>query len=505
MIQSREIHVLDGNAAYFGVPAMQLMEHAGKGVADYILHRFGKTKKSVLLFCGTGNNGGDGFVAARYLAKQFQVTVFLIGKKADIRTDVAQKNFQRLDKEAITIYERDALPSLDKLLNSHDIIVDAMLGIGLSGELREPYRTIVTKINSIVKKPVIAVDVPTGVGMNIALTPTETITFHDAKVGMNKTNCGTITIVDIGIPQKAVDYVGPGDVQAYYPRPRKESHKGDNGIVLVIGGGPYIGAPALTGFAALRTGADLVYIATPKRAATAITSFAPHALRPMRLTKTLAAIAPNLIVTELTHKHLLVPDDVTTLIPLISKAHTVVIGPGLGTERQTNDAVASILKQCKQHKSSLVIDADAIAVVGNHPKDIHGMPTVITPHAGEFTKLTGVHLPKSLNQKKNIVATWAQKLDATILLKGAIDVITDGESIKLNNVHNQAMTVGGTGDVLAGIVGALMAKGAEPFHAARMGAFINGIAGNKAFSKRSYGLIATDIIQEIPTILKTSL
>jgi len=503
MIQSEEIRVLDRNAAYYGVPAVQLMEHAGKSVADYIIHHVNKTQKPVLFLCGTGNNGGDGFVAARYLAKHSEVTVLLVGKKIDIRTDAAQKNFQKLDKKTITIHERETLSSLDKLLDSHDIIVDAMLGIGLSGELREPYKTIVTKINATVKKPVIAVDVPTGLGTNVAITPTDTITFHDTKEGMSKTTCGTIKIVDIGIPQKAIEYVGPGDVQVYYPRPHKESHKGENGIVLVIGGGPYVGAPALTGFAALRTGADLVYIATPKRAATAITSFSPHALKPARLAKTLAAAAPNLIVTELSHEQMLVPDDATILTKQISKAHTVVIGPGLGTEQQTTDAVKAVLKCCKQHKSSLVIDADAIAVVGKHAKLLSGIPAVITPHTGEFTKLTGVKLPTSLNQKKNIVATWAKKLDTTILLKGAVDIISDGYTTKLNDVHNEAMTVGGTGDVLAGITGALMAKGAKPFHAARMGAFINGAAGNEAFSKRSYGLIATDIIQEIPTILKT--
>ncbi len=503
MIHSREIHVLDNNAAYYGVPTIQLMEHAGKGVADYIIRCFDKTRKTILLFCGTGNNGGDGFVAARYLAKHYKTTVVLTGKKTDIRTDISQKNFHKLDKKKITIYECEAISHLDKLIGSHDIIVDAMLGIGLSGELREPYKTIVRTINVTAKKPVIAVDIPTGLGTKTAIIPTNTITFHDVKEGMNKTNCGTITIVDIGIPQKAVEYVGPGDVQVYYPRPKKESHKGDNGIVLVIGGGPYIGAPALTGFAALRTGADLVYIATPKRAATAITSFAPHILKPIRLTKALAAAAPNLIVTELSHEQMLVPDDVSVLAKIIPKADAIVIGPGLGAEQQTADTVKQILTRCKQYKRSLVIDADAIAVVRKHSELIQGMPTVITPHAREFTKLTGVNLPTALDQKKKIVATWAKKLSATILLKGAIDIISDGKAIKLNDVHNEAMTVGGTGDVLAGIVGALMAKGAEPFHAARMGAFINGAAGNKAFSKRSYGLIATDIIQEIPTILKT--
>jgi NAD(P)H-hydrate epimerase len=149
-----------------------------------------------------------------------------------------------------------------------------------------------------------------------------------------------------------------------------------------------------------------------------------------------------------------------------------------------------------------VIDADAIQVIGKNPSLVKNSQTVITPHTGEFKELTGVKLSNDLAERKKNVEAWAQKLGVTVLLKGPIDIISNGKETKLNDVHNESMTVGGTGDVLAGIIGALLSKGVEPFNAARTGIFINGAAGNIAFKKRSYGLIATDIIDEIPEVLK---
>jgi NAD(P)H-hydrate epimerase len=149
----------------------------------------------------------------------------------------------------------------------------------------------------------------------------------------------------------------------------------------------------------------------------------------------------------------------------------------------------------------MVIDADAIRPFRNAEVK-GGIKGIITPHVGEFKELTGIGLPKENEERCNIVKEWAKKFGMTILLKGAIDIISDGERVKMNRVHNVGMTVGGTGDVLSGIVGALLSKGVEPFNAARMGAFINGMGGNLAFEEKSYGMVATDIIDKIPKVLK---
>jgi NAD(P)H-hydrate epimerase len=319
---------------------------------------------------------------------------------------------------------------------------------------------------------------------------------------MNKQNCGDIITVDIGIPKKAAEYVGPGEVKTYYPRPKKDSHKGDNGRLLVVGGGPYFGAPALSSFAAQRTGIDLVFIVTPKKVARAITSYSPLMIKPVKLAKNLAKLSPNLIVKESNDEEIIAPEDIKIVEKLEKKVDALLIGPGLGTDAKTQKAVELIIGFFIKNKKPVVIDADAIQVVGKKLDIIKNSKTVVTPHIREFKELTGVTLSDDIKNKTENVKKWAKKLGITILLKGPTDVISNGEDVKLNDVHNQAMTVGGTGDVLAGIVGALLSKKVEPFNAARMGIFINGAAGNLAFEKKSYGVLSTDIIDEIPNVLK---
>jgi ADP-dependent NAD(P)H-hydrate dehydratase / NAD(P)H-hydrate epimerase len=480
MITEAEIKVLDRNSEYFGVQTLQLMENAGKGVAEYVRNVVKNTKKNILILCGAGNNGGDGFVAARYLTQYYKVTIFLTETK--IKTEIAQKNYQKLQTYDVKIYTSPR--DFDKLLTESDILIDALLGTGISGELKEPYVSIVKKINATKNKTIVSVDVPTGFGTIQSIIPDHTVTFHDIKVGMEKKNSGNIKVIDIGIPEEAITYVGPGELSVYYPRPLKKSHKGDNGIVLVIGGGPYIGAPALCGIAALRTGVDLVYIATPKRS-----------------WESVAAFSPNFIVKDL-HDDMLTKNDIPRIEELLCKCTAVVLGPGLGTATETEDAIIPLIKRIITEKKPLVIDADAIKPVAEKLSCIKNSTTVVTPHVGEFKKLTGITLSQDIDARINAVKDWAEKIGITIFLKGYIDVLSDGTNVKQNKVHNEAMTVGGTGDVLAGIIGALLSKGVQPFNAVRIAAFLNGEAGNEAFQKKSYGLIATDIIDEIPAILK---
>jgi NAD(P)H-hydrate epimerase len=485
MISGNEIKVIDRNSEYFGVPSSQLMENAGKGIAKFIKNTY-KSKK-ILIFCGTGNNGGDGFVAARHLAKKFNVTIFLIGKENEIKTTISQDNFKKLKSFNINIYTLDNQNILDELLEENDIILDAMLGIGLSGNLRDPYSLIIEKINSKKNKCIISVDIPTGMGTNLTIQPGHTITFHDIKEGMEKKNSGNIHVVDIKIPLDAIDYVGPGELSVYYPKPKKDSHKGDNGSVLIIGGGPYVGAPALSGLAALRTGSDLVFIATPHCCWQAISSF-----------------SPNLIVKSLDNDYFC-HSDIPLIEELIDKSDSVLIGPGLGCLKQTQEAIINTVDIVIKQKKPLIIDADAISPIGEQLGIIEHSNTILTPHSQEFKKLTEISLSKDINDRIRNVRKWARELGVTIFLKGYIDILSDGKELKLNKIHNAAMTVGGTGDVLAGIIGALSAKKIKPFNVIRIAAFINGEAGNKAFDKKSYGLLATDIIEEIPTILKTYL
>ena len=502
MISGREISVLDKNSEFHGMPTEKLMENAGKAAAIFISKLIKKDTKNILIFCGTGNNGGDGFVAARYLSKKYNISVFLTGLKKDIKTDISKKNFKKILRQKIKIYDINDLKLVDKLLVENHIIIDSMLGVGISGNLRVPYKSIVKKINKIKNKTIISVDIPTGFDTNLVVKPNYTVTFHDVKQNMTKQNSGTINIVDIGIPQKATEYIGPGELVTYYPRSKKESHKGDNGRLFIVGGGPYYGAPALSSFAAQRTGCDLVYVMTPKHVASVITSYSPLIIKPVKLAKNLAKYSPNLIVKKSYDDEKIILKDVKLVEKIKTKTNALLIGPGLGSDKETQRAVIEILKIYIDEEKPIVIDADAIQVVGKKPELIKSSKTVITPHAGEFKELTGITLSKKLDERQRNVKKYAEKLGVTILLKGPIDIISNGKQIKLNDVHNEAMTVGGTGDVLAGIIGALLAKNVEPFNAARIGAFVNGYAGNLAFNKKSYGLISTDIIEEIPNVLK---
>jgi NAD(P)H-hydrate epimerase len=470
MLTFDEVSVLDRNSDFLGVPTSMLMENAGRGVAD-VIRKIGK--KKILFFCGLGNNGGDGFVAARHLIDSCTVKVILLGSPDSIKTEDAKENYRKIKN---IVEEIDNVNISDEIKKS-DIVVDSMFGVGISGRIRQPYLKCINSINNS-RKTVVSVDVPTGFGTKTIVKPKITVTFHDIKEGMNEKNSGKIIIKKIGIPEDAERYVGPGEM-VYYPSPKKDSHKGENGVVLIIGGGPYSGAPALAGLAAYRTGVDLAHIATPKKTYQIIASY-----------------SPNLIVAPLSND-ILVEEDVKQLLRLSSKADSVVIGPGLGNAEETKKAIRTFVKKCNK---PLVVDAsgfDALTI-----DEIKNKNGVVTPHRNEFKRLTGVSLLNNPENNVRIVEKFAKKTKMTILLKGNIDIISDGEKTKLNRTGNPGMSVGGTGDVLSGIVGGLLAKNVSSFNAARMGAFINGYAGDLAFEEKSYSLMATDVVEKIPEVLK---
>jgi len=469
-IPPEEVRVLDTNAAYLGVRTIVLMENAGEKVARLVLG-IAKPDSKVAVVCGKGNNGGDGFVAARHLGKQLKTDVFLAEQEQGISSELARMNLDRV---------RDLLkPTAAFDPRQYAIIVDAMLGIGLQGRPKAPYEGLIRTLNSS-RRTVVSVDVPSGWPSDLSVRPDVTVTFHAPKVGMSKANSGRIVVEDIGIPPEAEMYCGPGDF-ALLPRRRKDAHKGDAGRVLVIGGGPYTGAPAFSGMAAMRSGVDLTFVATPESAALPV-----------------AVYSPNIIVKPLTGE-ILVEAHVQELVEFSKGMDSVAIGPGLGNEQETLRAVREFVRRCS---APLVIDADAIGACGSVPKVLRGKSGVITPHAGEFRKLTGRTAPDDIDRRAGIVREAAARLKMTVLLKGPTDVISDGSYVKMNRVHNEAMTVGGTGDVLTGLVAGLVAQKATPFAAARIGAFVNGVAGNLAFEEKSYGLLSTDIIEKVPFVVR---
>lgn len=478
MIPFKEVNALDINASYLGVPTSQLMENAGKETAKVILDRFDIAGKRLVIVCGPGNNGGDGFVVARYLAGKCQVSVVMVKPENKIRSDIAKSNYGKIKGEVDIV----DVSQLESKIQGAELIIDAMLGIGISGEIREPYLSAIKSVN-VTKLKILSIDMASGLGTKNPVHPDITVTFHDIKEGMNKENSGEIVVADIGIPKEAERFCGPGEF-VYYPKPKKESHKGDNGRLLIIGGGPYTGAPALAGLAAYRIGVDLVHIATPSKTYQVIASY-----------------SPNFIVHRL-EGDVFSSEDLDIVNGLTDKIDAVIIGPGLGEHPDTRKAVCEFIKGCTK---PLVIDADAIKPVAGNLEGLTNHKGILTPHAGEFKDLSGESVISDINERAQQVKSFAKKSGFTILLKGGIDIVSDGEHIKFNITGNPAMTVGGTGDVLAGLAGGMLSKGVSPFSSARIAAFTNGAAGDLAFEELGHSLMPTDIIEKIPLVLKSFL
>ncbi len=460
MITSKEMMALDINCRYHGIDTLQLMENAGKAVADEIKKRFDNGK--VVVFAGSGNNAGDGFVAARHL-KGFDVEIYLISDT--IKSEVAKKNLEILYNAGYKIYR-----GLNEKPNA-EIIIDAMLGTGFKGELKGNYRKAVEIINSIDAFKV-AVDVPSGLnpdtGDGYAVKCDLTVTFHKMKPGLLKAKdvCGEIVVADIGIPEFFEKLTGPGDVKITYKR-WEDAHKGMHGKVLVVGGSPYVGAPALTALAAYSAGADIVTLLVPESIYNITASFSPE------------------IITRKLKGDEITEDNVEEIVEY-AKRHDVVVF-GIGTENK-----AEVAEEISKYVNKIVLDAGGISSSSH-------CNSIITPHKNEFKRVFGEY------PDERILSEIAKEKKMTILLKGKVDVITDGMRVKYNKSGNAGMTVGGTGDVLAGVCGAFFAIEDDAFSSASASAFVTGLAGDLCFREKGYNYTAMDVIKKIPDAIKFSL
>uniref|UniRef100_A0A7J2TGU8 Bifunctional NAD(P)H-hydrate repair enzyme n=1 Tax=Archaeoglobus fulgidus TaxID=2234 RepID=A0A7J2TGU8_ARCFL len=459
VISSRDMRVLDLNCEYFGLSRLQLMENAGRAVAEEIKKKFDNGK--VAIFAGSGNNGGDGFVCARHL-KNFEVEVYLISR--EIKSEIARKNLEILKKAGYKIY--DGIRETDA-----EIIVDALLGIGLKGRPKGDYAKAIELINS-AKAFKVAVDVPSGLDSDtgayeIAVKADLTVTFHKLKPGILKAKeiCGEVVVRDIGIPKEFENLCGIGDVVETYRR-FEDAHKGMHGRVAVIGGGEYTGAVAFASLACYHSGADMVITVVPEAIRNVVASF-----------------SPNLIVRGLKGEKIGLRN-LKEAEEIVKKCDVAVIGMGVGENPEFKEFVEELLKSCKK----AVLDAEGIT--SEIPENLEA---ILTPHRGE--------LKKHLKAEPDEVLSIAKKIGAVILLKGKRDLITDGERIKYNLTGNAGMTVGGTGDVLAGICGALLCNDSA-FNSACAAAFINGFAGDICFEKYGYNFTAMHLIEALPLAFK---
>ena len=473
MLTGSEMGVIDENAAALGVPRKQLMESSGHAVAQAV-RTIADPGDQITIVAGRGNNGGDALVTARF-CDSYELRVVLLGRPDAISTTIAQENWEALQHAEYPTETITDSTAFD--LGSPDVVVDAMLGTGIAGDLREPEATAAAAMNES-DGTVLSVDVPSGLDAETGrladngVDADHVVTFHDTKPGLPALDV-PVTVADIGIPDAAELFVERGDLTRLERDPA--SHKGDNGEMLVVGGGPYAGAPALTAQAALRGGADLVRVACPAVVAREIQSY-----------------SENLILRPFDGDHL-APPHVDRLAELAAEHDTLVLGPGLGDADATLDAVGELLSG---FEGTAVVDADALSVV---PEIETGAELICTPHQGELLGMGG-ETSSDWRERMGLVESFASDIDQTLLVKGPYDIVSDGERTRVGRTGNPGMTVGGTGDVLAGVTGALACV-QDPLDAAAIAAYTVGSVGDRVVDERGYGLVATDLLEEIPSVL----
>lgn len=433
-----EMRAVDKNTEYNHIPTLVLMENAGSRIADYIINNF-SDKKRVSIYSGSGGNGGDGFVIARHLLNHgWKVHLFLLARPDNIKNRDSKLNYESIK----LINKTDNNLSLNVITDSSqlkpdnsDVIVDAILGTGVNGRLREPVSSAVDIINYS-PATVLSVDVPSGMNPLSGEVPDKcvvartTLTLHKAKTGLlksQKSYVGEIHVCDIGIPRISEEYVGRGDI-IKLAASRHDSHKGENGSVLIVGSNrDYTGAVIFAAEAALKAGVDLVYIVAPSISAGIIKQ---HNL--------------EFIVRS-------VPGDTLSMnayddiMQLAGRVDSVLLGPGSGVSEATGELFNNLVEKLDK---TVVLDADALKLVG---VDKLGSNVIVTPHEHEFMQLFGEEVPSNLDEKILLVNRLSARYGVTVLLKGVTDVVSCGDDYKLNSTGNSGMTIGGTGDLLAGL------------------------------------------------------
>lgn len=474
---------MDGQTmAVYALPGRVLMERASLGVADVVTKICPPPARAAVV-CGPGNNGGDGLAVARLLlGRGYDVTAYLTGDPGRYGADAAG-NLAAL--RALGIQPQD----WDFPCQTFDIMVDALLGVGLDREVKGRFADIIHWMNA-QAAPVVAVDIPSGVEaargqvLGCAVQASATVTFGCAKVGHwlypGRALTGDLTVVDIGIPQALLGQTGQGqtvleDVATWLPPRRPDSHKGTYGHVAVLAGcAQYPGAGALCATASVRSGAGLV------------TWLYPRGVQPRAGVEVMAR--------ELVGSGgALGTADLPDVLAVLETASSLAIGPGLGRQPDTVQAVWDVLRQTRLPR---VVDADGLNAVAPQIEQLCKVaPGVLTPHPGEMARLMGTTVREVVADPVGYARRLADQTGFVVLLKGATTVVAnpDGRAA-LSTTGNAGMATGGSGDVLTGLLAALLAQGMPAFEAACAGAWMHGRAGDLAAARLGLdGLAAGDL------------
>lgn len=509
VVTAAEMRAMDARAIEdYKIPGIVLMENAGAGVArqtDACLG--GVDGKGCCIFAGKGNNGGDGFVAARHLYNRgARVKIFIVGAGKEEITGDAKTNLTITEEMGIEIICMQSERDWDKAevaLKFCDCLIDALLGTGFYGELKPEFVRAIQLINHS-HKSVISIDIPSGVEADtgqvrtIAVRAVHTVTLGLYKPGLllypGAEYAGSVSVADIGMPLELLtdssikqNILSSRYIRDLLPRRPGNAHKGIAGRVLVIAGSRGMtGAAALTSLAALRTGAGLVTLGI---------SECLHDIMEVKLTEVMTKPLPG-------HSDgYLDGSSVDMVMELAARTNVLAIGPGLGIQASTAEAAREIIRQAE---APLVIDADALNALAGCTDILMQSQAlaVLTPHPGEMARLTGLTNAQVNSDRIQVARQAAAEWGCILVLKGAPTVVAfpDGE-IFINTTGNSGMATGGTGDILTGVIASLIAQGLSSHDAAVAGVYLHGYAGDLAAGSGKTGLIASDLLGALPAAI----
>jgi ADP-dependent NAD(P)H-hydrate dehydratase / NAD(P)H-hydrate epimerase len=494
------------------VPGTILMERAGTGVMTHLLQTWGSPKgKKAVIFCGKGNNGGDGLVVARLLKSQgAKLKVVLMAPHHELSPD-AKIMYRRLSKIIRpSLFTVNPSPeTLFSFTQDADLLIDALLGTGLSSPVRDPYKSAIEAINAS-QAFTVAIDIPSGLDSNTGTTLGAavqahlTVTFGCPKLGLYLGSAvdkvGHIQVVDIGIPPEFVVDLNPNIhllsqeiVRPLIPPRPPSSHKGTFGHAGIVAGSPgKTGAPAMAGLGALRIGTGLVTVATPQSVSPIIES---------KLLEVMTEPMPE------SSQHLLGMETGSALLAFAKNKSALAVGPGLGISPDTTELLRYLLPQLD---APCVLDADALNGLMHHRQLFSSMklPPILTPHPGEMARLLEASSPKQVNEDRvGVSRQFAMVHRVILVLKGARTIIAEPHGhVAICPTGNPGMASAGMGDVLTGMITGLLAQGLNSWDAARAGVYLHGLAGDLAAATIGEpGLVAGDVITTIPHALTHTL
>lgn len=500
----------------YAIASLTLMENAGHSIAEFIRSRFANLKRRrVVVLCGKGNNGGDGFVVARYLREMgANPTVYLFAAPEDIHGDAAVnlKRWQEASGELHMIHGPDEWKPGKQVLRSADIVVDALLGTGVRGPVEGLFGDVIRDVNQ--KSPwqeVVAVDIPSGLPSDTGevsdavVMANCTVTLTAPKIGMLLGHAskavGQLLVRDIGSPRELIEQVGKSKLRwseagefSNFALPRApEGHKGTFGHALIVSGSVgKTGAAVLASWAALRAGAGLVTVATPEPALPIIASHIPEVM-----TEPLPATEAGTISRR--------SFDYGRFDSIATGKQALGIGPGLSTNEETQDFVR---KAVGQRSIPIVLDADGLNAFDGHAAELKrpdGL-LVVTPHPGEMARLLGSGTQEVQANRVEVALKAAAEWNAVVALKGHETVIASpGGEAFINSTGNPGMGTGGTGDVLTGMLAGLIAQYGEGLDYSAFaqlisfGVYLHGLAGDIAYAEHGEApLVASDLIHALP-------